>query len=340
MGGKASWWMFEEALLTTLTVEGGLSQRRALDLIGLSRGSLHHRRHPRPRVDTPVPHTARRWAAWLAPDEVAVIAGHVKTAFQQGNSVHQAFYEALDAGTPVASLSSWHRIARTLEVDRPARSTGKRGTVVAPTWSATGPMQVWSWDITKLKGRFRRSFHDFYVVVDVYSRKITGWRVEDRESGELAQQMFTTAITDHGGQVPRIVHSDGGSAMVSKPLVALLEDLGVELSRNRPRVSNDNPYSESLFKTAKYRPDVPTFFNDLDHARSWASAFVSWYNNHHRHSALAGHTPNSVHDGSWAQIQTRRQAAMDALYNAHPERFTQPARLATPPARVALNPTK
>ncbi|UAL30385.1 DDE-type integrase/transposase/recombinase [Nocardioides rotundus] len=178
--------------------------------------------------------------------------------------------------------------------------------------------------------------YQLYLALDVFSRMVTGWRVETREDDDLAAEMFENAFTVRG-VLPRIIHSDGGPSMTSRTLGDLFAELGIEVSRNRPRVSNDNPYSEALFKTAKYTPDYPAFFNDLDHARSWASDFVEGYNHRHHHGGLEGHTPHDVHHGTWTGVHHRRQNTMDALYAAHPERFASPPRVRTPMAQVAIN---
>lgn len=330
----------ERDLVKALT-GAGYSQRAALVLIGLSRGSWHRRRNPPPPAPEPVPHTRRRASSWLTPTETAAIITVLQVAFGAGKSVWQSFYEALDAGTPIASISSWYRIARAhLGGQRPERGRRRRGRAVLPQWDATAAMQIWSWDITKLKGPYTRTWYEFYVVIDVFSRKIVGWRVEEREDEDLAEEMFLTAIGDHDGIVPSIVHSDGGSVMTSKTLAELFRDLHIRLSRNRPRVSNDNPYSEAWFKTAKYRPGYPAFFSDIDTARAWAGDLVTWYNLEHRHSALEGHTPASVHDGTWQQIHSARQATMDALAAAHPDRYRKPIQVRTPYAHVVLNTEK
>lgn len=327
---------FEAAVVATLII-AGLSQRSALGLLGISRGTWQYRTRPRPPVRQVMPRTARRAASWLSEAEVEAVREKIKAGFAAGWSVYQSFYLALDAGDPVASLSTWHRIAAAhLASLRPVRPRRKRRTVAMPQWDATGPMQVWCWDITKLKTAYRNEWFDLYVVIDAFSRKIVAWRVETTETGELAQEMFQAAIAAHGGQ-PRLVHSDGGAAMTSLTLTGLFRTLGIEASKNRPRVSNDNPHAEALFKTAKYVPGTPDWFTDIEHAGTWAAAFVHWYNHEHRHSALEGHTPASVHDDSWAPVHHARQATMDALATQHPERYTRPPRLKTPYAHVSLN---
>lgn len=323
------------ALVTGL-VAAGLSQRASLALAGMSRSSWHYRSRPRAQVVDPVPHTRRRARSWLSDPEREAITSKLRAAFEAGRSVYQGFYLALDAGDPVASLSSWYRIARTLEPQRPTRRRATRRSTAIPCLLATAALQVWSWDITKLKGPYRGVTYEMYVVIDVFSRMIVGWRVEEHEDDDLAKAMFQAAFTRHNAR-PQVVHSDGGPAMTSNTLTGLFRDLGVEVSRNRPRVSNDNPYSESLFKTAKYTPTYPAFFTSLGQARDWAERFVTWYNHEHYHCGLEGHTPANVHHGTWIAVHTRRAQTMAELHAQHPERFTKPPVIHTPLAQVAIN---
>lgn len=325
------------ASLVSSLVEAGLSQRAALAVAGMSRSTWHYRSHPRPRAAAPVPHTERRAASWLTMAEQDAIAAHLTTGFTRGWSVYHSFYEALDAGEPVASLSSWYRVARArVDAQRPVRRTRRHRASAIPTLVVDGPMQAWSWDITHLKGPYRRVTYQFYVAIDVFSRLIVAWRLEAREDDDLARDMFETAFLHHRAR-PRIVHSDGGPAMTSHTLTGLFAELGIEISRNRPRVSNDNPYSESLFKTVKYAPTYPAYFTDIDHARTWAEDFVAWYCDEHHHSGLEGHTPADVHAGTWRHVHQQRVATMDRLYAQHPERFNSPPQVKTPMATVAIN---
>jgi transposase InsO family protein len=323
--------------LVTALVAAGLSQRAALRLVGLSRSTWHYHSKPRPRATDPVPHTARRSSSWLCTVEQDTIVAKLRAAFAQGWSVYHAFYEALDAGDPVASLSSWHRIARThLSAQRPVKPTRNHRSCAMPSLVVDAAMQAWSWDITHLKGPYRRVTYQFYVAIDVFSRMIVAWRLETREDDDLARDMFEDAFTSHGAR-PRIVHSDGGSAMTSNTLTGLFRELGIEVSRNRPRVSNDNPFSEALFKTAKYAPTYPTHFTDIEHARTWATTFVAWYNHEHHHAGLEGHTPADVHHGTWRKVHLQRVATMNQLYALNPERFHSTPVLKTPMAQVAIN---
>lgn len=325
------------AALVIALIAVGLSQRAALDLAGMPRSTWHYRTRPRPVVADPVPHTARRAACWLSDSEREQIIATLQGAFKEKKSVYQAYYDALDAGDPVASLATWYRIARNMaQTDRPVRRTRKHRASAIPTLVVEGPDQAWSWDITHLKGPYRGVTYQLYLAMDVFSRMVTGWRVERREDDDLAAEMFQNAFKVRG-VLPRIIHSDGGPSMTSRTLSDLFAELGIEASRNRPRVSNDNPYSESLFKTAKYAPHYPAYFTDLDHARTWTARFVEDYNHHHHHAGLEGHTPHDVHHGTWVQVHHQRTATMTALYTAHPERFAAPPRVRTPMAQVAIN---
>ncbi|MFZ2259388.1 MAG: IS3 family transposase [Luteococcus japonicus] len=326
----------EQALVDDLR-QAGWSLRRSLSVIGLSRSSWHYRSHPRPGIASPTPHRGRAYPNRVGEQDQQRIIGLLRSAAQQGISAYQAWFDALDAGDPVASLSTWYRIARAERIRcTTARRSRKRSSAM-PQWHATGPNQVWCWDITKLPGRYKGQWFNLYAVIDVFSRRIMAWRVEDCEDDQLAADMFTTAFTTHGVH-PRIVHSDGGPSMMSDELARVFRAMGITRSRNRPRVSNDNPHMESWFKTAKYHRDWPGYFTDLDAARSWAARRVTDYNQHHAHSSLAGHTPQSVHDGTWHQVHHRRQATLEALAHRYPQRFTQPPHLATPPAHAWLNP--
>ncbi|PRZ28616.1 integrase-like protein [Antricoccus suffuscus] len=325
------------AALVTALIGAGLSQRAALTTAGMARSTWHYRSHPRPAVAVPVAHTTRRAPSWLASCEQDTITAKLRDGFAVGWSVYCTFYEALDAGDPVASLSSWYRIARDrLAPERPVRRTRKHRATAIPQLLTDAPLQAWSWDITHLKGPYTKVTYQFYVVIDVFSRMITAWRIEDHEDDDLAREMFQDAFTAHGAR-PRIVHSDGGSAMTSNTLTGLFRDLGIEVSKNRPRVSNDNPFSESWFKTAKYAPTYPDYFTSIEQARGWADWFVDWYNHHHHHSALEGHTPADIHHDTWRAVHHQRVAAMNKLYTAHPERFTHPPVVKSPLASVGIN---
>lgn len=314
-----------------------MSLRKALDLVGLSRSTWHYRQHPRARVTQPIRHADRAYRNRISPQEKDQILDLIRPGFAAGRSVYALWFDALDAGDPIASMKTWYRLAAShVESERPARPRRRRRATAMPQFEATRPNQVWCWDITKLPGKYHGQWLNFYVVIDAFSRMIVGWRVEHRENDDLARDMFNKAFASQGA-CPEIVHSDGGPSMMSDTLADLYQQLGITRSRNRPRVSNDNPYSESWFKTAKYQPAYPKWFRDLEHARAWADTVVSSYNTNHRHTALEGHTPQSIHDGTWIAIHHQRQSVLNTLAAKHPERYRSQPQLKSPYAAVRLN---
>jgi putative transposase len=199
-----------------------------------------------------------------------------------------------------------------------------------PELLATGPNQVWSWDITKLKGPAPWTYYYLYVILDVFSRYVVGWMIAAGESAELAEELIAaTCAKEHIDPGQLILHSDRGSAMVSKTVAQLLIDLGVAKSHSRPYTPNDNPYSEAQFKTMKYRPGYPGRFNSQEDARSWARVFFHWYHHEHHHTGLGLTTPAMVHHGLADAVYAQRQQVLQAAYEAHPERFVRG--LPTPP---------
>lgn len=305
--------------------------------MGIASSTWHYRHHRRPAVQDPVPQAQRAYPARLEVAEQDQIRRLLARGASRGESVYQCWFDALDAGDPVASISTWYRIARAAGLPRPSRPRRRRRTSAMPEFEATAPNQVWCWDITKLPGTYRGQWLAMYVVIDVFSRAVVAFRVEQTENDDLAKVMFEEAITAQGGVAPTIIHSDGGASMMSSVLAEFYRDLGIIRSRNRPRVSNDNPHIESWFKTAKYRPATPAWFTDLNHARGWARDTVDWYNHQHHHSSLEGHTAAAVHDGTWRQVHQQRQATLDNLATRRPERFHRQPRLRTPYATVRLN---
>lgn len=201
---------------------------------------------------------------------------------------------------------------------------------------ATGPGQVWSWDISDLYSPWRGVVFKAYKITDIFSREIVGWRVEDREADHLAVEMFASAIAVHGA--PGIVHADNGAAMKSNLLRDFLNDEhGVEVSHSRPYVSDDNPFSEAGFRTMKYRPGYPKVFTDLDSARTYLAEYVHWYNHEHKHSGIALFSPTQVHDGTWREAWEIRENALQRYFEAHPERFRTHPSTPTPAGTVGIN---
>ena len=191
-----------------------------------------------------------------------------------------------------------------------------------PELIATAPNQVWSWDITKLRGPTRGVYYELFVIIDIYSRYVINWCVAPAETGELAREFIDQAITSQGVTAGQLtLHADRGTSMTSKPVAQLLVDLGVARSHSRPHVSNDNPYSEAAFKTLKYCPAFPTNFGSIQDARAFCERFFAYYNHEHRHSGIGLHTPASVHYGTAAEIRAARTVTLDAAYAANPDRF-------------------
>jgi transposase InsO family protein len=269
-----------------------------------------------------------------------VIAGRITAGWAEGLSVDHSFASAWDAGVMLASRRSWWRIAAEIEDQTvrplaPTRRGSTRPPREAPVLEATGPGQVWSWDITDLRSPWRGIAFKAYSVIDIYSRKLVGWRVEDREVDALAVDMFQDAIAREGR--PDVVHADSGPAMRSTVLKDYLSDLNITQTHNRPRVSNDNPFSESEFRTMKYRPNYPGTFTDLDEARAFMAWYVPWYNAEHKHSGIALFSPNEVHDGTWRQAWARREHTQQAYYQQHPERFRGRPSTPLPAGIVGIN---
>lgn len=287
----------------------------------------------------PLPQKGRAYPSRIGEADRSVITAKITAGWQAGQSVDHSFASCWDDGAMLASRRSWWRIAATIEDQsaRPVVPTRSNNTTPrhAPVHKATGPCQVWSWDITDLRSPWRGVAFKAYSIIDVFSRMIVGWRVEERECDDLAKDMFEDAFAEHG--LPQFVHADSGPAMRSTVLKDCLRDLGINQTHNRPRVSNDNPFSESEFRTMKYRPNYPGTFTDLDAARAWVNSYVSWYNQHHRHSGIALFTPVEVHDGTWVQQWQQRDRAQQAYYDAHPERFRNRPQTNSPSPVVGIN---
>ncbi len=239
-------------------------------------------------------------------------------------SVPYIYATLLDENLYYGSISTMYRVLRSIGEVGDRRDQATRPAHVKPELCATAPNQVWAWDITKLHGPQKWTYFYLYAVIDIYSRYVVGWMIADRESAALAKLLLETTIREQGADPKTLtIHSDRGSSMTSKPVAFMLADLGVTKSHSRPHVSNDNPHIESLFKTTKYQPQFPSTFANIVEARSFCCDFYTWYNNEHRHSGIALLTPSDVHHGRVEEKTVKRQAALDAAYAAHPERFVK-----------------
>jgi putative transposase len=252
----------------------------------------------------------------------------------------------LDEGRYLGSVRTMYRLLARHGGCRERRNQLTRPAYTKPELLAVAPNQVWSWDITKLKGPAKWTCLHLYVILDIFSRHVVGWLVAERESAELAEQLIAQTVERQDVERGMLtLHADRGASMRSKPVAALLVDLDIAKSHSRPHVSDDNPYSESQFKTMKYRPDFPARFGCIADARAHCQAFFAWYNTMHRHSGIGYMTPHSVHYGHAQALRDARQGALDAAFLARPTRFKgrrpQPAALPTaawinpPPSETA-----
>ena len=240
----------------------------------------------------------------------------------------------LEEGRYLCSLRTMHRVLEQNAAARERRDQLRHPSYTRPQLLATRPNELWSWDITKLLGPAKWTYFHLYVLLDVFSRYVVGWTIAHRESAALAQKLIAETCERQGiaaGQLT--LHADRGSSMTSKPVAFLLADLGVTKTHSRPHVSDDNPYSESHFKTLKYRPKTPERFGTIEDARSWGGDLIDWYNHEHHHSGLAMLTPADVHFGRVEQRVAERQAVLDTAFHGHPERFPHGRPIAQRPSR-------
>ncbi len=275
----------------------------------------------------------------LSAAEKAQVREELNSERFQDQAPREVYATLLDEERYLCSVSTMYRILAEHAEVRERRNQLRHPAYQKPELLATGPNQVWSWDITKLRGPSKGVYYYLYVMLDIYSRYVVGWLLAEVESAELAEQLIAETCAKQG--VPRAqltIHADNGSPMIAKSVASLLADLGVAKSHSRPHVANDNPYSEAQFKTLKYRPDYPDRHASSADARQWARSFFAWYNNEHHHTGLGLLTPAMVHTGQAEAVRQKRQAVLQQAYLAHPERFVhgqpQPAEL---PAAVWIN---
>lgn len=322
-------------------VRSGARQERACEVLGLSARTVQRWRRRdggEDRRSEPRPAPANA----LSPAERRAVLEIANAPEHRDLSPHQIVPCLADQGLYVASESTFYRILRA-EDQLAHRQRARPATHRRPTEHRTdGPEQVWSWDITYLKSPVRGQFYFLYMILDVWSRKIVGAAVHDRECTELATDLFcdTCAELDLDPQ-GLVFHADNGSPMKGSTLLATLQNLGVVPSFSRPSVRDDNPYSEALFRTVKYRPDFPDGpFASLEDARAWVEAFVAWYNTEHLHSALRFVTPDDRHFGRETEILERRSQVYELARRQRPERWSRATRNWEPVGTVNLNPRK
>lgn len=301
-------------------IAGGVTTRRAAVLTGMVRSTATRRRTaaiaPMPAVSTqPAPDPVNKLTALERRRVLEVLTSDRFVDL----APLQIYAQLLDEGLYLCSVSTMYRVLaeNTLVAER--RRQARHPAKVCPELVATAPQQVYSWDITKLAGPVKGTYFDAYVMIDIYSRYLVGVHVHAHESGVLAKELMEQIFRVHG--VPQVVHADRGTSMTSKTVAALLADLEVTRSHSRPRVSNDNPYSESLFKTLKYGPAFPERFGSLCEARQFMDTFANWYNHEHRHTGIGLHTPADVHFGLATDKAADRRAVLTDARARHPHRF-------------------
>jgi len=295
--------------------DAGVTTRDAADLTGVSRAMAGRSRSGSSLSPTPRSVPANRLTAAERAEVLAVL----NSAEFVDRTPLQIYAVLLERGRYLCSVSTMYRILAENAQVKDRRRLARHPARVRPELIATGPGQVFTWDITKLRGPSKGSYFDAYVMIDIYSRYIVGACVHVTETAVLAEEMMRHVFTIHGN--PTVVHADRGTSMTSKTVAALLTDLGVVRSHSRPRVSNDNPFSEAWFKTLKYAPVFPDRFGSLQHARSFLDEFVQHYNHEHHHSGIGLHTPADVHYGLAEATNDRRVQTLAAARAATPNRF-------------------
>lgn len=311
---------------------------RACQVLGLNRSSVYERLRPRDcaptqRCKTPQPRA-------LSGEERQQVLDVLHSAPYRDQPPIQVYQQLLEQDVYLCSVSTMHRILRNMGESGERRPQRPAQHHAVPRLVAHGPNQVWTWDISKLATAVRGVYLSLYVVLDLYSRYVVAWMVSRKENSALAQQLLDEALVRYAipkGQLT--LHQDRGSPMITHNFLDLMAEMGVTASHSRPRVSNDNPFSEAQFKTQKSQPDYPHKFQSSDHARRWCADYFDWYNRSHHHSGLAGFTPEQVFTGAYVTVAADKQAALDAAYTAHPQRFVRGRpRVQMPPEVVTINP--
>ncbi len=322
--------------MTAITeIAPAVGVRAACGALNIARASFY--RTQKPQGD-PAPRTAPPRA--LSSEERGEVLGVLHSERFVDTSPAETWATLLDEGTYLCSIRSMYRILEDHKEVRERRNQLRHPNYKKPELLATAPNQVWSWDITKLLGPVKWTYFYMYVIMDIFSRYTVGWMVAQRESATLAQRLIDATCNKEAIEPDQLlIHADRGPSMTSKTVAHLMADLGITKSHSRPYTSTDNPFSESQFRTMKYRPEFPDRFGCVQDARGFGQTFFNWYNFDHRHSGIGYLTPAAVHHGLAESITTSRAAALKRAYVANPERFVkgQPTPPAVPSA-VWINP--
>jgi len=310
---------------------------KACQMLAIPRSSLHRTRQV---TEPEVRHEPTVSPRALQPAEKAEVRQVLNSDRFADQPPREVYAMLLDEGTYLCSWRTMYRILDENQEVRERRNQLRHPMYARPELLATQPNQLWSWDITKLLGPTKWTYYYLYNILDVFSRYSVGWLIAERESASLAEELIAATCVRQNIQAGQLtLHADRGSSMSSKPVALLMADLGVTKTHSRPHVSNDNPFSESQFKTLKYRPDYPERFGCQQDARTWAAQFFRWYNYEHHHSALGLLTPADVHFGRAQTILNQRQQVLHTAFQKNPERFVKgPSTPAPVPSTVWINP--
>jgi len=305
--------------------------------LAVPRATYYRWQQPRGAAEAPEP--ARRIPRALPPEERQHVLAILNDERFADLPPAEVYATLLDEGKYVCSVRTMYRVLQENAQVHERRRQLRHPHYQAPELLATEPNQLWSWDITKLKGPVKWTYFYLYVILDVFSRYVVGWMAALRESATLAQRLIAQTCARQGIARDQLtIHADHGPAMIAKSVALLLADLGISKSHSRPHVSDDNPFSESQFKTLKYHPDFPDRFGSLPDARSFLLDFFVWYNTMHHHSALGWLTPYDVHHGLAATRRAEREAALRKAFAATPERFVRGVPIPPPlPQAVWIN---
>ena len=311
--------------------------KSACEVLHVPRSQLY--RHQQPKAE-PAPRPTPAHA--LSSAERAQVRATLNSQRFMDQAPRQVYAALLDEGRYLCHWRRMYRILHAHDEVRERRLIRRHPAYTKPELLATAPNQVWSWDITTLRGAVKWSGCKLYTVLDIFSRYVVGWMLAEVESSDLAKQLIAETACKQGIASDQLtLHADNGSPMTGKPLSQLLVELGITKSHSRPHTSDDNPFSEAQFKTMKYRPDYPDRFASMEAARVWAREFFAWYNEEHYHSGLNLMTPVSVHYGEAVAVQQQRQSVMSAVFQACPERFRAGLPLVKgAPSAVYINPPK
>lgn len=287
---------------------------------GVSKATFYRHRDPQPSASTRKTRHPRR----LSKEEEQNVLDTLNSARYMDESVPEIYVDLLDRDTYLCSQRTMYRILEANEAVRERRDQRRHPEYTKPELLATAPNQVWSWDITKLKGPRKWSYYYLYVIMDIYSRCVVGWMVAGRESASLAERLIMETCEKQGIAKDQLtIHADRGTSMKSKLVAQLMADLGITKTHSRPHTSNDNPYSEAQFKTLKYHHTFPKSFGCIEDAQAYLRGFFEWYNQGHKHSGIGYVTPQSLHSGQAHVIREERCRVLAQAYAKHPERFVK-----------------